>query len=75
MKHETLPTWDLAALYPSLADWERDAARIRPLTEKFAAYRGRLAESPAVMREAIEAQDAASRLSAKVYTYAHLLSD
>ena len=34
---ENLPTWDLAALYPSLADWERDAARIRPLTEKFAA--------------------------------------
>ncbi|MBQ6351798.1 MAG: oligoendopeptidase F [Lentisphaeria bacterium] len=72
---EVLPTWDLAALYPDLAAWERDAARIRPLTEKFAAYRGRLAESPAVLREAIEAQDAASRLTAKVYTYAHLLSD
>ena len=72
---ETLPTWDLAAIYPTLADWERDAARIRPLTEKFAAYRGRLAESPAVMREAIEAQDTASRLTSKVYVYAHLLSD
>ena len=72
---EVLPTWDLAALYPSLAEWECDAAQIRPLTEKFAAYRGRLAESPSVMREAIEAQDAASRLTAKVYTYAHLLSD
>ena len=72
---EVLPTWDLAALYPSLEAWERDAAQIRPLTEKFAAYRGRLAESPAVMREAIEAQDAASRLTEKVYTYAHLLSD
>ena len=72
---EVLPTWDLAALYGDLAAWERDAAQIRPLTEKFAAYRGRLAESPAVLREAIEAQDAASRLTAKVYTYAHLLSD
>jgi oligoendopeptidase F len=72
---DVLPTWDLAALYPSLEAWERDAAQIRPLTEKFAAYRGRLAESPAVMREAIEAQDAASRLTEKVYTYAHLLSD
>ena len=51
---EVLPTWDLAALYPSLEAWERDAAQIRPLTEKFAAYRSRLAESPAVMREAIE---------------------
>ena len=72
---EQLPTWDLTAIYRNLEDWERDAAQIRPLTEKFAAYRGRLAESPAVMREAIEAQDAASRLTAKVYTYAHLLSD
>ena len=72
---ETLPTWDLGALYPSLDEWERDAAKIRPLIEKFASYRGRLAESPAVLREAIEAQDAADRLTSKVYCYAHLLSD
>ena len=72
---QQLPTWDLTALYKTLDEWERDAARIRPLTEKFAAYRGRLAESPSVLREAIEAQDAAGRLTAKVYTYAHLLSD
>ncbi|MBP5530903.1 MAG: oligoendopeptidase F, partial [Lentisphaeria bacterium] len=67
---EVLPTWDLAALYPSLEAWERDMAQIRPLTEKFAAYRGRLSESPAVMREAIEAQDEVSRLTDKVYVYA-----
>ena len=73
--NENLPTWDLGALYPSLDEWERDAAKIRPLIEKFASYRGRLAESPAVLREAIEAQDAADRLTSKVYCYAHLLSD
>lgn len=72
---DALPTWDLAALYPSLEEWERDAAKIRGMVEKFAAFRGRLAEGPAVLREAIEAQDAADRLTSKVYCYAHLLSD
>ena len=70
-----LPTWDLTAMYKSIADWERDAAKIKPLVEKFASYRGRLAESPKIMREAIEAGDAASRLTSKVHCYAHLLSD
>ena len=62
-------------MYKSIADWERDAAKIKPLVEKFASYRGRLAESPKIMREAIEAGDAASRLTSKVHCYAHLLSD
>ena len=74
-KDNALPTWDLSARYKSIADWERDAARIKPLVEKFASYRGRLAESPKIMREAIEAGDAASRLTSKVHCYAHLLSD
>ena len=25
-----LPTWDLTAMYKSIADWERDAANIKP---------------------------------------------
>ena len=30
-------TWDLAALYADLADWEADFNRIRPLAEAFLA--------------------------------------
>lgn len=68
-------TWDLEALYPDAEAWERDFARIPELAEKYASFRGRLHESPAVLKEAIEAGDAFDRLSEKVYSYAHLRSD
>ena len=69
------PTWDLEALYASPELWEEDFARIRPLAEKFLACRGRLAESPAMLRDAVAALDDFERLGEKVYTYAHLRSD
>ncbi len=75
MTKTALPTWNLGAMYASIEEWERDAAEIRPLVEKFASFRGRLSEGPEVLRAAIEAQDAAERLTQKVYCYAHLLSD
>lgn len=68
-------TWDLEALYPNLEAWQSDFNQIKPLAEAFAAFRGRLAESAAVLRSAIEAHDAFSRLSEKVYCFAHLRSD
>jgi len=69
------PVWDLTPLYPDSAAWEKDFARIRPLAERFASYRGRLAESPEVLAEAIAAQDDFSRLAEKCYSFAHLRSD
>ena len=74
-QHETLPVWDLEALYPSPAAWERDFAAIEPLMKEFAAWKGKLAASPANFRAAIEAQDRVDRLAEKVYSYAHLRSD
>ena len=68
-------TWDLEALYKETALWEEDFEKMSLLAEKFASYKGRLHESPAVLREAIEASDALERLSEKVYCYAHLKSD
>ena len=32
---ESLPAWDLEAIYASPADWEADFSRIRPLAEAF----------------------------------------
>ncbi len=68
-------TWDLEALYPDIAAWEKDFAALEAKAEKFAAYKGRLAESPAVLKSAIEASDDFDRLAEKVYSYAHLRSD
>lgn len=68
-------TWDLEALYPDIAAWEKDFAALEAKAEKFAAYKGRLDESPAVLKSAIEASDDFDRLAEKVYSYAHLRSD
>ena len=68
-------TWDLESLYSSVELWNEDFAKLESLAQKFASYKGKLADSPAVFREAIEASDAFERLSEKLYTYAHLRSD
>ncbi|MBO5307606.1 MAG: oligoendopeptidase F [Lentisphaeria bacterium] len=68
-------TWDLSAMYKDLTAWEADFNKIRPAAEKFLSYKGRLAESPAVLREAIEVSDEFDRLASKVYVYCHLKSD
>ena len=73
--NETLPVWDLEALYASTEEWERDFAAIEPMMKEFAAWKGRLAESAANFRAAIEAQDRCDRLAEKVYSFAHLRSD
>ena len=75
MKISAEQTWDLEAIYPDADAWEEDFNRIKPLAEAFLAFRGRLAESPATLKQAIEALDAFERLGEKVYVYAHLRSD
>ena len=67
--------WDLEALYSSLELWDEDFSKLEAMAQKFAAYKGRLAESPALFREAIEVSDEFERLSEKLYVYAHLRSD
>ncbi len=68
-------TWDLESLYSSVELWNEDFAKLEDIAEKFASFKGKLAESPAVFRAAIEASDAFDRLAEKLYTYAHLRSD
>ena len=71
----SLPGWDLEAIYPDAAAWEADFEKIRPLADRFAAYRGKLAESAEMLAGAIAALDDFERLGEKVYVYAHLRSD
>ncbi len=68
-------TWDLEAVYAGVEDWEKDFTAIPALLEKFMAFKGRLADSAATLRSAIESEDAMERLAEKVYVYAHLRSD
>ena len=64
-----LPKWDLEAIYPTPAAWESDFGKLRGLAEDFASYKGRLAESAAVLAEALKKDDVFSRLAEKVYVF------
>lgn len=75
MNSNDLMTWDLNAIYPDVEAWEKDFAALEDTAKNFYAFKGRLSESPAVLKAAIEAGDALERLSEKLYTYAHLLAD
>ena len=68
-------TWDLEVIYSTNEDWEKDFAAIPALVDKFMTFKGRLVDSGAVLREAIESEDKMERLAEKVYVYAHLRSD
>ena len=72
---EKLITWDLSVLYADAEAWEKDFARLEDKAKAFYAYKGRLAESAAVLKAAIEASDELDRFGEKLYTYAHLLAD
>ncbi len=77
-KHSELPvemTWDLSKMYKSVEDWEKDFKKINGLLRKFQKYRGHLADSPATLAEAFQAEDKLGFLLDKLYTFAHLRSD
>ena len=68
-------TWDLSLMYADDDAWQKDFAALDPLLAAFTVFRGRLAESPALLRQALEALDALERKLDKVYTFAHLRHD
>ncbi len=68
-------TWDLSPVYTSAEAWDADFAKIAGLIEKVQAFRGKLAVSPATLRDAFAAVDDLERLAEKLYVYAHLRHD
>jgi oligoendopeptidase F len=67
--------WDLAPLFTSEDEWERHFGELEKRIEGYTAYRGRLGESLAVFKEALEFDLSLSRELERLYTYAHLKSD
>lgn len=67
--------WDLSPLYASDDEWERHCAELEKRMEGYAAYRGRMGESLALFKEALEFDLVLSRELERLYTYAHLKSD
>lgn len=67
--------WDLTPLYATPASWEEDYQAAQALPDGVASFAGRLAESAAVLAEALEAWFAALRRLDRLYVYAHLRND
>ncbi len=67
--------WDLAPLYGSDQAWESHYAEIEKELPRYESFRGRLAESAALLKEAVEFDLVVSRNLEKLFTFAHLRSD
>ncbi len=68
-------TWDLSHLFTGMEDWEPLFKSIDERMGQYGSYAGRLAESAAMLREALEFDLQVSRDIERLYTYAHLKSD
>ena len=67
--------WDLSELYTSYDEWTADKERLTARIETLAKYRGRLDESAAVLREALEAISTTERELYRLYVFAFLEAD
>ena len=67
--------WNLEAMYPDESQWEKDVAACLERAEKFAAYRGRLTSSAAVLLEALRERDAIWQKLEHAYVYAAMRKD
>ena len=68
-------TWNLADLYPDVAAWRADKARVTTELPQVRAYAGRLGSSPQALAEALETMTRLDRELARLYVYASMLSD
>ncbi len=67
--------WKLEDIYASDADWEEDYKKIRQMTEKMAAYKGRIAGSMDALLECLKLSDEMLALNDKVFVYARMRRD
>ncbi len=68
-------TWDLTTIYPTDADWESEYEAVTPGLKLATSYRGRLGESPAVTREALDAIFGLELQITRLAVYASLRRD
>jgi oligoendopeptidase F len=77
-KRDEIPAdqkWNLTPLFESVEVWEKLYTEMEKQIESYASYRGKLGESIALFKEAINFHLSVTRRIEKLYTYAHLKSD
>ena len=67
--------WDLSELYPSFDAWDAAKAQLATRVEGLSAFRGRLGESAAVLREAYDEISNTEKELARLYVFAFLKAD
>lgn len=72
--------WNVMSIYPSPKEWENEFSQIMkekkfPYWPEIAVFKGRLAESPETLKQALDTVNDLSRKLSKLYTYAHLRHD
>jgi len=67
--------WDLSELFPTPAAWTAERDAVIADLPGLAAYKGRLGESPATLRAALQLNSDLSRRLARLTTYANLAAD
>ncbi|MEZ4530932.1 MAG: hypothetical protein R2855_07840 [Thermomicrobiales bacterium] len=68
-------TWDLSSYYVDDAAFEADLARIPELVKQAASWQGKLGESAAGLRQALDDSMAARQVISRAASYAHLRKD
>lgn len=71
--------WNVEALFDDFSKWQEAFHQAnkphKPRWPELTAFRGRLSESPEVLKAALDLQHSIDRLLNKLYTYAHLRHD
>jgi oligoendopeptidase F len=67
--------WDLSDIYASWEEWDLARAELDALIDRYAAFKGTLAQGAARLREAFELSDRLGQLAYKVYFYPSLKYD
>ncbi len=77
-RREEIPeqyTWDLSGLYPDAGAWEEELETLEAKIAAAEAFKGRLGDSPATLRDFLHSEEELSRTLERLYCYAHLRAD
>ena len=67
--------WDLRDIYPTDAAWEADRKAIQAQIPSLLQYQGKLGQSAAGLKAALQAQSDLNKRASRLYTYASLKAD
>ena len=67
--------WDLRDIFPTDAAWETERQAIMAAIPSLKQYQGKLGESPATLKAALQAASDISRRASRLYSYASLKAD